>query len=138
MADDTVQDCRVITPITGLDVILSFIICFVTVLVFIVLEPRFVHWCLIPLIICGVIVGTDAMRWLRGGVDTFDPKGLVGIFGLNFFFLAPLLVIHYNPDYSKYGGTPTDWRLWIGYMGWLNTAGLITYQLTQSFAFKDC
>ncbi len=139
MVEDTVQDCREVEPVTAWDMMLSFLICLATILVFIVWDVRLLHWCLIPLFICGVIVGTDAVRWLRRRLDTFDPKGIIGVFGLNFFFLAPLLVAHYGADYSQYdGGTPRDWRFWIGVMGWLNVLGLTVYQLSQWFSFRHC
>lgn len=133
--ENTVQDHRTIMPVSIVDVVASVLICMTTGVVFILLEPRLLHPCVVPLIICGTIIGIDAMRWVRGGVDTFDPKGIIGIFGLNFFLLAPLLVVYYDVDIGL-TGSPPDWRPWIGMMGWFNVAGIILYQLSQGFAFK--
>lgn len=135
MIKETVRDHRIVSPIILQDIIFSFIICFITTCVFVFLDSKLIHGCIIPVFLCGVIIGVDAMRWFRGGVDTFDPKGIIGMFGLNFFFLAPLLTVYYNTD-IKLGGGPPDWRPWIGIMGWLNLAGIILYQISQRFAFK--
>lgn len=135
IVENTVRDRRVITPISALDIGLSFVICFVTSSVFMILDPNLPHPCVLPLFICGVIIGPDAIRWFRGGVDTFDPKGIIGVFGLNFFFLAPLLVLYFKPEIA-YIHNPSDWRPWIGVMGWFNVAGVMMYQLGHFLAFR--
>lgn len=134
MAENTIQDHRIVKPISILDFMLSFFICAATVLVLTFLNLRLRHWCIIPVFICGIMIGIDAMRWLRGGVDTFDPKGVIGMFGLNFFFFAPLLFLYYEMGVA-WVDNPPDWRPWIGIIGWFNVAGIIVYQLSQSFAF---
>jgi len=60
---------------------------------FVVYSGAVAHWFLLPLLACATIVGSDAVRWVRGAYDTFDPKGLIGLFGFHFFFLAPLLFV---------------------------------------------
>lgn len=84
------------------------------------------HWFLLPISICGIIMGRDAVAWLRGQMDIFDPVGLLGVIGFHFFFIAPLLHVYWDmwlPDVSA----PSDWRDWLGYMGLLNCAGLLFY-----------
>ena len=49
------------------------------------------HWFVIPVFACGVVICHDAVDWIRGKLDPFDPVGLLGIFGVHFFFVAPLL-----------------------------------------------
>ncbi len=138
MTNVAIQDHRIITPIRINDVIMSFLLCLIIEGIFLVLNPgQVMHWYLLPLLICGILIGTDAIRWLRGGVDTFDPKGIIGIFGLNFFFISPLLVVYYGVNMSK-GGTPPDWRPWIGVMGWFNAIGIIFYQVSHWFTIKHC
>jgi len=138
MLDNNIVDHRRIEPIKSRDVIFASVICLVTIVIFVIIDVRIMHWCLFPLLLSGILIGIDAMRWFRGGVDTFDPKGVIGMFGLNFFFLAPLLVLLYGADYSNYGGSPSDWRPWIGRMACFNVMGIIIYQLTQWFTFRHC
>lgn len=85
------------------------------------------HWFLLPVTICGILMGRDAVAWLRGRVDIYDPAGLLGVIGFHFFFLAPLLHIYWDmwmPEVAP----PPDWRDWLGYMGLLNCAGLLFYR----------
>lgn len=84
------------------------------------------HWFLIPVFVCGILIGGDALDWLRGRLDVFDAAGLVGLLGFHFFFLAPLL--HVTRDYwMPEIVPPADWREWIGYMAGLNAIGLLVY-----------
>jgi hypothetical protein len=92
------------------------------------------HWFLLPTALCGILIGPDAIRWLRGGYDLYDPKGLVGAFGWYFFFLAPVLFASQGRDVVAFDD-PTDWRPWVGYLGLLNAACLILYQGAQRAGF---
>jgi GT2 family glycosyltransferase len=56
------------------------------------------HWMLLPLSVCGTIVGSDAVRWFRGRYTLFDPKGMIGLAGINFFVIAPLLIVINNME----------------------------------------
>jgi hypothetical protein len=98
-------------------------------------SDRFYHWFLIPLIICGVLTGTDAVAWIRGRLDLYDLIGIIGLFGFYFFFLAPLLHVQLDfwPDHLN---PPPDWRDWLGYMASLNVAGLVFYRLCRNI-FKS-
>jgi hypothetical protein len=90
------------------------------------------HLFIIPISACGVLIGTDAIDWFRGRLDIFDPVGLIGILGLHFFFLAPLLHVawqYWIPDVAP----PPDWRDWLGYMGMLNAVGLAVYQIARKW-----
>lgn len=94
---------------------------------------RLAHWFVLPVFACGVIIGRDAVDWLRGRVDVFDPAGVVGLLGLHLFFLAPLL--HTALDvWMPYVQPPPDWRDWLGWMAALNAAGLVIYRLARAGA----
>jgi hypothetical protein len=85
------------------------------------------HWFLIPVLLCGALVGADAVRWLGGRLDVFDPVGIIGLLGLHFFFVAPLLHVHW--DFWMRGvQPPDDWRDWLGAMAALNVVGLVCYR----------
>jgi hypothetical protein len=94
-------------------------------------SSRFQHWFLIPVSLCGILIGIDAVEWLRGRVDLYDPAGIVGLLGVHYFFVAPLL--HVGWDTWMDLSPPPDWRDWLGYMGILNAAGLILYRLARRF-----
>jgi hypothetical protein len=87
------------------------------------------HWFLIPLALCGVLIGVDAVRWCTGEVDTFDPVGLIGLFGFYFFFVAPLLHVYWDYWFDE-APPPRDWRVWLGAMAALNVVGLLAYRAT--------
>ena len=88
-----------------------------------------VHWFVIPVSVCGVLIGVDAIDWLRGRLDLYDLSGILGILGVHFFFLAPLLHVSWN--FWLRVSAPPDWRDWLGYMAILNLAGLILYRLCR-------
>lgn len=86
------------------------------------------HWFVVPVTICGIIIGTDGIRWFRRKVDIFDPAGIVGVYGIFFFYIAPLL--HPITGYWLSSvSPPRDWRTWLGYMASLNVVGLFAYKL---------
>jgi hypothetical protein len=95
-------------------------------------SSQFLHWFLLPVTLCGVLIGIDVVNWLRGRLDTFDPVGILGLLGFYFFFLAPLLHLSMNYwlDYVSY---PHDWRDWLGGMAGLNALGLMVYQVSRYF-----
>lgn len=112
-------------------IIIAFYGCLLVALAFILSNPeQFFHWFIVPVTLCGALIGADAVQWLRGRLDTFDPVGLLGLFGLHFFFLAPLLIVAW--DYQLLYLPPLDdWRPWLGQMAFLNLAGLALYRLSR-------
>jgi hypothetical protein len=103
---------------------------------FVMQQPdQLLHWMLLPLFACGVIVTADAIRWLKGTYSLFDPKGIIGLYGINFFFTAPLLVVFYEME-----GVETyivsDWKPLLGIMAIFNVLGLIVYKLFEKIAFR--
>ncbi|ROT33180.1 hypothetical protein [Micromonospora sp. HM5-17] len=91
-------------------------------------DPRLRHWFLLPVSACGVLVGIDAIDWLRRRRDIFDPQAVLGLFGVHFFYLAPILNVMLD-HWPRYVIGPGDWREALGTMGMLNVVGLCVYRL---------
>ncbi len=104
--------------------------CTAAALAFLAFYEETQHWFVVPVLLCGIVIATDAVDWLRGRVAIFDPAGILGLLGLHFFFLAPLL--HVAWDYwLRYATPPADWRPWLGAMAVLNLMGLVVYRLSR-------
>lgn len=89
--------------------------------------PALRHWFMWPVTACAVLVLPDAVGWLRGRLDVFDPQALLALLGLHFFWLAPIL--HVALDYwPPYIAPPDDWRGALGNMAVLNVLGLVIYR----------
>ena len=99
-----------------------------------VFEPRLVHWFLIPVCACGFICGRDALGWLSGRLDPFDPKGVVGMLGMHLFFVAPLLLVWWDMEYDI-AARPDDWRPWLGILSGLTALGLLCYHAGERISF---
>ena len=93
------------------------------------LDGRLWHWYLIPVTLCGMLLANDVVDWAAGRLDAFDPRALVGLFGLHFFYLAPILhvMLDYWPAYIE---PLDDWRAGLGAMATLNVIGLCVYRFT--------
>ena len=116
---------------------LSACITFAFTVCFVVVSPNLIHWFLLPLMMCATLLGVDALRWMRGDYDLFDPKGIIGLFGLHFFFVAPMLVVVWDMRVFFARVTLEDYRPWLGLMAFLNFIGLVLYNLvTAWFARK--
>jgi hypothetical protein len=103
------------------------ILCGVILAGFLLFVPDCYHWFVLPVYLCGCVVGIDAIDWLRGRRGLLDPVGVIGLMGLHFFFLAPLLQV--ARGYSiAYVVPPDDWRPWLGQMACLNVVGLCLYR----------
>ena len=118
----------------GSTAIASFIVALIA-LVFVFSSQQFYHWFVIPVSICGVLMLKDVIEWLRSR-NLFDPAGLVALWGFHCFFTAPLMHVALNywlPDVAP----PPDWRVWLGYMGFLNVAGLVCYEWCRRITFNE-
>src|SRR5690348_1091483 len=69
-------------------------------------------WIAVPLFACGVLTSLDAVAWIRRRIDLFDPVGIIGLLGVHFFFLAPILHIVWN-TWSAYVTPLQDWDDWL-------------------------
>ncbi|MFB2933854.1 hypothetical protein ACE1B6_01110 [Aerosakkonemataceae cyanobacterium BLCC-F154] len=117
-------------------VIISSFICLLIVLGFLQTSDRFLHWFLIPVTLCGILIGIDAVNWFRSRLNIFDPVGIFGLLGLHFFFLAPLLHVSWDMWLGRDTIPPPDWRPWVGGMAILNFLGLLVYRLSISPGIK--
>jgi hypothetical protein len=110
--------------------LVSSYICLSVITVCVVSSGSFLHWFLIPVLFCGILIGIDATDWFRGRMDIFDPVGILGLLGIHFFFLAPLLHVHWD-YWMSYIDPPPDWRDWLGGMAILNCLGLLVYRFSR-------
>lgn len=101
---------------------------------FIFSSERFLHWFIVPVGLCGIIIGIDAVNWLRGRVSLFSPIGIIGALGYHFFFLAPLLHVYWD-TWMRYITPPSDWRPWLGGMAALNFIGILIYRWARRWAW---
>ncbi|WFE29868.1 hypothetical protein O7623_12100 [Solwaraspora sp. WMMD791] len=95
-------------------------------------NPLLQHWFLIPVTVCGVLIGVDAVEWLLRRRDVFDPQAILGLFGVHFYYLTPIL--HVTLDFWPpllFPSTP-DWRAALGAMALLNAVGLAGYRAIVS------
>ena len=118
------------------DYVWSLVVSLITISVFVIQQPgKMMHWMLLPLALCGTLVGADAIRWLKGTYTIFDPKGTIGLLGVNFFLVAPLLIVFHDVE-----GVETyvvsQWQPLLGIMALFNAVGLIVYKLAEKFAFR--
>ena len=111
--------------------VISAVLCVVTTCFFLGLSTRFWHWFVIPTVIGAVLIGRDGVEWLRGRYDVFDPVGLIGLYGLHYFLLAPFLNVFWD-FWWHYRFNPLDWRPWLGWMALINIIGLIGYRVTRA------
>ncbi|HEY9664789.1 MAG TPA: hypothetical protein V6C65_40640, partial [Allocoleopsis sp.] len=100
------------------------------VLGFICDSEQFLHWFIIPVTLSGVLMGTDVVDWFQGRLNLFDPIAILGLLGVHFFFLAPLLHIAWD-SWMDVTAVPGDWRTWLGAMAALNLLGLLIYRLVR-------
>jgi hypothetical protein len=119
------------------DYALSFIIVCALALVFTMIWRPVIHWFLIPLIACGVLSGVDVIRWMRGRLDLFDPKAVVGLLAFYGCFITPVLHVAWerfgvNNDLLLGG----DWRTWLGAMAALNAVSLLAYRVIHNYVFN--
>ena len=118
------------------DLLGSVLLCLTVALGFLFAVPEWSHWALVPVTLCGVAIGVDAVRVVRGRLDILDPVGVIGLVGLHFFFLAPLL--HVATRYWMWlepVAQPLDWRPWVGLMAALNLLGILMYRLGRIIRF---
>jgi uncharacterized membrane protein len=116
--------------------IIGFLFCEAVASVFLVASEPCRHWFMVPLVLCGTAITGDAVDWLRGRVDLFDPAGILGFLGVHFFFLAPLLHVFWNAWTIAEANPPAEWRDWLGYMATLNFIGLLAYRSARNAVWR--
>jgi len=101
--------------------------CFGLSLAIVFVSEACMHWFMIPVLLCGMLLAKDAYDWFTWKVDVFNPLGIVAFLGLHFFYLAPILHVCLD-SWMRLVIPPTDWRPWLGYMGILNMICLAIYK----------
>ncbi len=115
--------------------VISVYVCALTLTIFVALSDQFLHWFIAPVALSGILIGIDAVDWVRGRVNLFDPIGLSGAFGWFFFFLAPLLTVA-TGYWLIYVEPPVERREWLGWMAILNLLGLMIYRGVRLIYFQ--
>ena len=118
-------------PTSATSAFIAAYLCIWVLIGFILSSDQFLHWFILPLLVCGILVGTDAVEWFRGRMDIFDPVGILGLIGVHFFFIAPLLHVYWDYWMSDVA-PPPDWRDWLGGMAILNAIGLLAYRFSRN------
>src|SRR3954452_15876922 len=111
--------------------VIAFLSSGLVTLLFTASSDSFQHWFILPVCVCGAVASIDAVEWIRGRVQPFDPAGLVGVYGTFALFFVPLL--HVRWEFWMYEvPPPPDWRDWLGYMALLNVAGMFAYRISKA------
>lgn len=118
----------------GSNYLISVLVAVVVAVGFAVVCRQCWHWCLIPLMLCGILAGADIVAWLRKEIDIVDPKAPVAGFLYLNCFLAPLLHLKYN-IYGVKLYTP-DWPAYFGYMAIFNAVGIVLFKVAHNIFFK--
>jgi hypothetical protein len=103
---------------------------------FLLSSNRFFHWCVPILVLCGSLIGRDAVDWVRGRLDLFDPAGILGLFGYYFFFITPMLQIYLDYRLLYVRVQPEDYRPWIGRMAIINAIGILIYRFVGQLVIR--
>jgi len=100
---------------------LSFVACHIEIL----------HWFLVPLTVCGCLIGVDMIKWASNQIDLYDVTGLIALLGYHFFFVAPLLMVTWNYRMAYLPDQPSDYRDFLGAMATVNAGGILIYKYTK-------
>ena len=119
-------------PIYPDSLMMAVFICILIIFCFLQTSGQFLHWFVIPVALCGILMGIDAIDWFRGKCNIFDPVGILGLLGFHFFFIAPLLHVSLDFWMDEDIMPPSDWRIWIGGMAILNFLGLLVYRFVRN------
>src|SRR5947209_10376185 len=106
---------------------LAFMGCSILAMVMVLSDVRLLHWFIIPIVLCGSIIGSDAVAFFEGRIELMDPGAILGLLGIHFFCLAPMLHVTWD-IWLPYLAGPPEWRDWLGWMAMLNLLGLIFYR----------
>lgn len=118
----------------GANYLISTLIALFIATGFAMASDRCQHRCLIPLMLCGILAGSDIVAWLRKEIDAFDIKALVAGFLYLNCFVAPLFHLYYDTYGERI--TSPNWPAYFGYMGYFNAIGIILLKLSHNFLFK--
>jgi hypothetical protein len=118
----------------------SFLLVISITLIFILLNPKIIHWFIIPAMFCGTLTGTDVIRWLRGSYDSFDPKGFIGLAIFYGWFIVPLLHAYLDvyqiSIYKITFNSMAEFKDAMGIVLIINACGLFLYKICQRWSFN--
>ncbi len=68
----------------------------------------------------GILIAPDAIDWARGRLGMFDPVGLIGVYGLYYFYISPLMTVllDYNPYYVPHIDDKQQSLAMVGLLQW--------------------
>lgn len=105
--------------------------CVFTALALCALFDSYRHWFIIPVTLGGMLVTSDALSLLKKKLRVYEPAVLTSLYGIHFFFLAPLLHVYYDYWVAYVPDAPEDWRPWLGGMALFNLFGLLLYRFIR-------
>jgi hypothetical protein len=108
----------------------------ISTITLLILDERLWHWFVIPVSVCGALIGIDAVAWLRRQLDIFDPQALLALVGLHFFYIAPLLHVVLD-HWASHVIPPASWRDALGAMASLNAIGLGIYRCVVRLPMRN-
>jgi hypothetical protein len=83
-------------------------------------------WITIALFVANAaLVFQHGVKWLQGKMDTFDPMGMFGIFGIVFFLISPAFQIAH--DFWPFIPSLSQSTAWINIWAAMNLAGIVIY-----------
>lgn len=113
----------------------STFVCSLMLVLFVLTTPQARHWFIVPVLMCGILIGTDVVLAIRGQIDIFEPVGFVAIIAFHFFFLAPFLHVRWD-FWMQYVTHPDDWRHWLGVMSLLNSLGILCFLGSRNLVLR--
>lgn len=130
------QDILAGVPLSG-DWWMAAAITLLVATIFALCVPALFHWFVVPVVLVGILMGTDACAWARGGMNLANPSGLIALLGYWGLFGAPLLHVALG-YWLPYVSSPDDWRTWLGYMALLNLVSVFLYRAARrAFSRSD-
>lgn len=83
-------------------------------------------WITISLFVANAaLVFQHGVKWLQGKMDTFDPLGMLGIFGIVFFLISPAFQIAH--DFWPFIPSLSQSTTWVNIWAAMNLGGIIIY-----------
>ena len=103
---------------------------------FLAADERFLHWFIIPTMICGSICLTFLFQSIAEGRPFLDPRILISLQAYCMTFLAPLLHIYWDYRILGLAIQPEDYRPWLGRLGCFNLLGFAVFLFVCSRVLK--
>lgn len=138
----TVAALRNARPATGTrlrvgeNYVLALLACLLITMSFVFTSRECRHWFVLPLTFCGVLIVADIVAWVRGQLDSFDPKALVALFMFQTAYIGPMLHVSMELHNEGWNVQVRDWQTWFGYMSVLWLGGVAAMKIAQNYSFR--